>query len=232
MEKPEFIMFFRKVAEHKECTRFDVELYGYIYWLTKLKNEKCFAANSSLAELMGSTVTSIGNSLTTLERAGFIRRTYQGSRFSDRSEIIPLVYFGAPSPTDEANPHPQVMAPSPTGEQNKSIKKEPTSSVPLRVEKITKDEDQAPKKVSGGKKYPHAEAVFECFTPNHASWKLNTTQLRHAEDLYANVGLTAIKGALKFYYRHKDEEFCPKILSPFDLNTKWLNLLEYSKQYE
>jgi hypothetical protein len=230
MEKPEFIMFFRKVAEHKECTRFDVELYGYIYWLTKLKNEKCFAANSSLAELMGSTVTSIGNSLTTLERAGFIRRTYQGSRFSDRSEIIPLVYFGAPSPTGEANHHPQVMAPSPTGEQNKSIKKEPTSSVPLRVEKITKDEDsdRTPKKTSRAE-FPHAEEIFDLFTPRDVSWTIDKTQRKHAEQLYGR-GIEKVKHALKFFYRHKDEEHCPQVFTPYLLNTKWLNLQVYANK--
>ena len=125
MERPDFVPFFREVIDHPSCTPSDAILFGYIYWLTKLKNEKCFASNEILAELCKSTPTSVRNSLTTLERAGFIRRSYEeGNPHKGRLEIIPLLAFVKVAPTGASRYHPQVLQVAPTGAQNKSIEKE------------------------------------------------------------------------------------------------------------
>lgn len=125
MERPEFVPFFREVIDHSLCTSVDAVLYGYIYWLTKLKLEKCFASNETLAELCKSTPNSIGNSLTTLERAGFIKRIFaENNPHKSRLEIIPLYAFGKVTPTGVGTSHPQVEPPTPTGVQSKSIERE------------------------------------------------------------------------------------------------------------
>jgi hypothetical protein len=101
------------------------------------------------------------------------------------------------------------------------------SSVPLRVEKDT-DSDRTPKKTSRAE-FPHAEEIFDLFTPRDVSWTIDKTQRRHAEQLYAR-GIEKVKQALKFFYRHKDEEHCPQVFTPYLLNTKWLNLQAYANK--
>jgi hypothetical protein len=99
---------------------------------------------------------------------------------------------------------------------------------PRRVEIVTKDPDQNPKKASRAL-YPHSEEIFDLFTPRDVSWKINTTQQKHAEQLYGR-GIEKVKQALKFYERHKDEEHCPQVFTPHLLNTKWQNLQVYANK--
>lgn len=125
MERPEFVPFFREVIDHPDCTNIDAILYGYIYWLTKLKNEKCTASNETLASLAKTTPQTVKNSLNTLERAGLITRRFMNDDPKmGRSEVIPLLAFARVSPVGDRGGNPQVTGGSPTGYQNKSIERE------------------------------------------------------------------------------------------------------------
>jgi hypothetical protein len=62
------------------------------------------------------------------------------------------------------------------------------------------------------------------------NWFVNTTQQKCAENLFTERGLKAIKNALEFYKVNKDEEFCPLITQPSDLDSKWTKLAEYKKR--
>ncbi len=129
MQAPEFVPLFRDVIEHKGCTTMDAVIFGYVYWFTRLKNEKCTASNETIAELAGTTSGVVRNSLTALEKAKFITRRYKNdNHHSSRLEIIPLFYTRKVSPTDDSTCHPQMTEVSPTGAQSKSIKREHISS--------------------------------------------------------------------------------------------------------
>lgn len=95
MDRPEFIITFRDVAYHPELAQPDSTVFGYIYWMTRLKNEKCFASNETLAELSGLSVSAVRNALTRLERTGFIKRVFAEDNPREREEIIPLMGFSS-----------------------------------------------------------------------------------------------------------------------------------------
>lgn len=101
------------------------------------------------------------------------------------------------------------------------------SEVPLRVEKDT--EDGKVKKDT--RKYPNAKQVFRLWGKYPAHWVNNATQLRAAENLYAEQGLEDIASALKYIKAHQDEEFFPQITSPWELDTKWDKLEAYFKKH-
>lgn len=134
--------FFREVIDEPKCTNLDAILYGYIYWLTKLKNERCTASTKTLAELCKSTEGSIRVSLTALEKAGFIQRKYKDDNpRNERLEIIPLLAFGKVLATANRgvshNSH-EVLA---TVAQNKSIEEEHINTLASAREIIEVFED-------------------------------------------------------------------------------------------
>lgn len=95
MERPEFIITFRDVAHHHDLVPSDATVFGYIYWMTRLKNEKCYASNDTLARLAGLSVSTVRNSLTRLEQYGFIKRVFSDVNATHREEILPLMSFSS-----------------------------------------------------------------------------------------------------------------------------------------
>lgn len=65
--------------------------------------------------------------------------------------------------------------------------------------------------------------------PNN--WLVNTTQQKCAENLFTERGISAVKNALQWYVDHKEEEYCPQISSPSDLDSKWTKLAEFKRKH-
>lgn len=81
------------------------------------------------------------------------------------------------------------------------------------------------------KKYPNAPIVRglfkEILSRNPANWKVNKAQLQACENLYTERGVDKIRNALEFYKEHQDDEFCPTIDSPYDLDAKYIKLSRF-----
>lgn len=86
-----------------------------------------------------------------------------------------------------------------------------------------------PEKKPVTRKYPNAPAIRKIFQEilgkNEANWKINKTQLQACENLFTDRGLDKIRNALQFYLEVKDQEYCPTIDSPYDLDAKWPKLV-------
>jgi len=131
LKLPDFIIIPYQLLEDNKISLVDERLYGIIYWLTKLKNEKCMASNKTLSELIKSTTGTVQNSLTKLEELGYIKRTFKDISKRVRKEIIPLVVFSKVSfisdTSNKVSPSNDTVSPtddthvSPTSEQNKNI---------------------------------------------------------------------------------------------------------------
>lgn len=80
------------------------------------------------------------------------------------------------------------------------------------------------------KKYPNALKVFNLFGKYPANWKLNRTQLQSAENLFSERGVEQIIKALTFFKENKDNEFCPQINSPYDMDSKWAKLIGFKRK--
>lgn len=87
------------------------------------------------------------------------------------------------------------------------------------------------KKKKNTAKYPNAPEVRKLFSEvlgkNPANWKVNKTQLQSCENLYTERGLEKIKLALQYAKENREEKYCPKIDSPYDLDSKWTKLGEH-----
>ena len=97
------------------------------------------------------------------------------------------------------------------------------------IPSINLDTGEVEKKLST-KKYPNAKKVFNLFGKYPANWNINKTQLLSAENLFTERGMEQIIKALIFYKESKDQEFCPVITSPYDLDSKWVRLLSFKKK--
>jgi hypothetical protein len=63
------------------------------------------------------------------------------------------------------------------------------------------------------------------------NWNNNRTIRQAAENLLEERGEDGIRKALNFFKEHKEEEFCPTIITPWDLDSKWDKLLTFKKKY-
>ncbi len=88
--QPAFIRIPTELITDSGLTWFDGVLFGYIWWYTKLKKGRCFASNETLAKLGCSKPKTVQNSLTRLERRGYIQREFFDGSRKKRAEIIPL----------------------------------------------------------------------------------------------------------------------------------------------
>ena len=110
---PDFIQIPTHLLRDDSIRHLDRILYGFIYWYSKLKMEKCTASNSTLAKQVGCVSGTVSNSLSRLSKAGFIKVVLENG---SRKEIIPLVSYGhTPSSNDEP--------PSSNDEHNKNNNK-------------------------------------------------------------------------------------------------------------
>ena len=94
IKNPDFLIIPHQLILDKNLQPLDRILYGAIYWLVRLKNERCSAPNKTLKEICGcKTNRAISNSLENLEKNGYILRRYFDDKKKKRDEIIPLVVF-------------------------------------------------------------------------------------------------------------------------------------------
>ena len=93
MIAPEFLIIPYQLIADENIQPLDERVYGVIYWLTKLKGEKCIASNPTLAELARATSKSLQRSLLRLEKEQYIYRKYKDETRKIRQEIIPLIVF-------------------------------------------------------------------------------------------------------------------------------------------
>jgi len=83
--------------------------------------------------------------------------------------------------------------------------------------------DEKPKRESRAK-YPNSKKVFSLWGKYPRNWEMNSTQCRAAENLFSERGIEEIENALKWYAKVREKEFCPRIDTPYDLDSKWAKL--------
>jgi hypothetical protein len=103
-KNPDFIIIPHQLILDENLQPLDRILYGVIYWLVHLKNEKCTASNQTLKELCGcKTNRAISKSLDNLEKFGYVERIYSDGNKNIRNEIIPLISFNSIKIGDRTN---------------------------------------------------------------------------------------------------------------------------------
>ena len=127
---PDFLIIPYLLIIDDDINAIDEKLYGCIYWFSLLKRQKCTASNKTFALLIKSTPQSIHNSLTRLEKKGYIKRIFFDNKKRNRQEIIPLVRFAKVQLADildaptGATDKPVSATDKPVSAQNNNSKKE------------------------------------------------------------------------------------------------------------
>ena len=93
MQQPDFIQIPTQVLLNKSLQPADKVLFGYIYWMTKLKDGKCIASNTTLGKLAGIKARSVQSALERLEASDWIRRLFEPGNARKRLEIECTVQF-------------------------------------------------------------------------------------------------------------------------------------------
>jgi len=157
-------------------------------------------------------------------------------------------------PKTSSQKHTKTSSQNPTYKRNKENTKETCETVvsrsPLKVKK--KDmgwkqynenahSDELPSIGDDGeiikeerKKHVCYEvyAVFKEITGVYPLfWNKNRSQRIACENLMKERGIEQIKKALEYYMENKEDKWCPKILSPWDLDTKWKKLYTFKEEH-
>lgn len=89
MFRPNFFVIPYILIQDRRVQPLDAIVYGTIYWYHSLKDGVCFASNATMADIAKASPRGVQNSLTSLEKFGYIRR-FQGP---NGRQIIPLIIF-------------------------------------------------------------------------------------------------------------------------------------------
>lgn len=87
MIQPDFIQIPTQLLTDANLSPLDRIVFGYVYWLQKLKDGVCTASNATLSSLCGSSSTSIQRSLERLETQGYVLRIYEDASKQTRLRI-------------------------------------------------------------------------------------------------------------------------------------------------
>lgn len=88
---------------------------------------------------------------------------------------------------------------------------------------------EKPKKIKRNYKEVYG-VFFRILGKTPANWLVNATQQKCADNLFTERGLEQIEKALVFYVENKDQEFCPDVSTPYDLDSKWSKLHKFSSK--
>ncbi len=79
-------------------------------------------------------------------------------------------------------------------------------------------------------KYPNARTVMRLFPNYEKHWNIKTPILQASERLFTDKGVERIVKALTFYAQNREQQMCPKIYTPIDLEDKWEKLLAFKNK--
>lgn len=91
LQLPDFLVIPSILIQDKDLQPLDGQVYGIVYWFSKLKNEKCTASNATIGKLLGSHPQAVSHCLARLAKKGYVELVL--SQDNQRAEIIPNISF-------------------------------------------------------------------------------------------------------------------------------------------
>jgi hypothetical protein len=156
-ELPDFLIIPSILIRDKSLTPLDGQVYGIIYWFTKLKLQRCILSNSSIADLLGAKPQSIVNSLTRLKIKKYISVIMDD--YNHRLEIVPNLAFTPPN----LDPNSNELPPKLNGVTPLTQISYPPNSTELHNKIIKEDKLKREVIVSDKPKLPTQEKVIKAY---------------------------------------------------------------------
>jgi DNA-binding Lrp family transcriptional regulator len=224
---PDFIIIPYPLLQDEKITLIDERLYGVIYWMSKMRNERCIASNPTLASLVKTTDATIQNSLTKLEQRGYIKRIYGDENRKIRLEIIPLVVFSKIKFTpSEVSPTNDTV--SLTDDTEVSLTDD--QSISIYNTKYKNKNNTSKTEVLQGKDFNEFIDLFKDVNPMYTDFYKNRTERKALEDMAEKWGREKLLSAIKELPRIITIPFAPKITKPSELRRDIGKLIAFYQQ--
>lgn len=213
---PDFLLIPKAIIDDDEIPPAGGQVYGAIYMLFQLEEEKCFASNKKLAEMAGVSRGTAANMISKLAEGDYIQPVYEDENKKRRKEIVPLIRFGRVN---------GVSLPNEGGVS--SDNERGVSSNNEHINNNTKKE---------GMESPDSNPIntligmFEPVNPTYKKLFEHSTQRKATEELIDELGYEQVKEFIEFLPEIQDEKYAPTITTPYQLQQKVGKLDAYLKK--
>jgi len=217
MKKPDFLVIPIQILENKNLNHSHGYLYGYIYWMEKLKEGACFASNKTLSELMSIGERAIKMYLDDLEREGYIIRIFTDKNKRNRKEIKCTLSF-------ERGNHqfPQGEPPVPSARE-------------MPVPQNNKREKENKNNIYSNASVADTEVseIINSFKDVNPSYKRmfgNKTERNATKRLIEEHGFEKVKNMVDHLKEIINKPFAPRVTTPYTLEKKLGELKAFVRQ--
>jgi hypothetical protein len=224
--RPDFIQIPCILLDDDDIRPTDCFVYAVVYWYTKLKLEKCTASNKTIADIAKVQKESVTNSLSRLSKKGYIQVILDDQ--NHRLEIIPLVTYGTPPPSNDGSPSIKQLTPPPSNDvHNKNINNNKIEEVKHIDTKVSME---IPVKVDN--RNPDIQKGIDLINQllGHPVTKqgMNRFALKR---MYSKFGIDTTLRAIQFAVKVRAvDSYAPGIFNYLDLEQKWDQLVDYGRK--
>lgn len=205
------------------------------FWICSFADENgvCFPSRTTIAIRAGCSVKSVDRAIERLCLDQILRKETRKNEDKNLTNVYQIMID--PWGGDSQSP-PRDSQSLGVGTDSRTelypVLTQPTeiSASARDLEKITIVDDSIPRKKEKKRADENILEVFRCFGKYPKNWEANKTERGAAERLLEEHGLENIKKALAFCRKHKDDERFYQVLTPWDLDSKWVKLEAYSKK--
>lgn len=229
-----FIMLRYTTIHHDVVTCFGLTLAEYmvadsIMQQTKYK-ETCKQGPTEMGRWLNLDEKTVRRAVISLKKKKLIKAVGHGLIATDK--FIDSVRFSngktdkMSAQTDKMSKHTIYINNKSSSELRSQESERSFSAEEVTTDVVPCDEEgyEIPVKKTKKNKVPE---LYELWGKVPRNWYVNKSQRTAAENLMEEHTLAEIKKALAFGLKHRSDEFCPDVSTPWDLDTKWKKLLTY-----
>lgn len=226
-EKPNYYAIIPANVRYSQIPAGAKLLYGELTALTS-REGYCWSTNKYFAELYDVHQNSVVLWLGFLQKEGFIRMEVDKSAGNKRRIWILNDKFGIPLSQKTVIAITKNIVHSINNTSNTKGEDESSQIVEVAISEDGDARDIAAKREKADTSY---KTIFALWGKYPKNWLLNKTQIQAAKNLLEEHKIEQIRGALKFHSENSEHTYCPTILSPYDLDSKWNKLIAFKRKY-
>lgn len=219
--RPDFVIIPYPVYSDEKLEGLDRVVYGIVYWFEHMRDGRCIASNTTIAEITGSNLRSVSNSLNRLEDRGYISRLYKDESKRNRSEIRTKISFKYVSRASAVWMKP-----------DSSLDERRDSSLDEQISNINKVKRKSILAAASAAGIPEIIKAFESVDPKNKTYYGNKTQRAACEFLIKEYGLEEIIRRIGYLGKTNKMPFFPNISTPHELKEKWKKLEDAITRYK
>lgn len=213
---PDFLLIPKAIIDDDEIPPAGGQVYGAIYMLFQLEEEKCFASNKKLAEMAGVSRGTAANMISKLAEGKYIKPVYEDKNKKRRKEIVPLIRFGRVSGVSLPN----------EGGVSSDNERGVSSNNEQRINNTKKESLES----ADSNPINTLIGMFEPVNPTYKKLFKHSTQRKATQELMDELGYERVESLIGYLPEIQDEKYAPTITTPYQLQQKVGKLEAYLKK--